>query len=50
MLAVIMLAKKDTNYPNVAPLSQSGFWKGAQEFWFPILSTILDLPLEFFLK
>jgi hypothetical protein len=46
-LADIILARNNRTYPSVAPTSQSGFWNHrAQEFWFPILSAILDPQLE----
>jgi hypothetical protein len=45
VLAVIILARCNQNYPSIASTSGSGFWSnGAQGFWFPTLSTILDLP------
>jgi hypothetical protein len=43
VMAVIILAGSNHNYPSVAPTSQGGFWShGAQEFYFPILTNILD--------
>jgi hypothetical protein len=45
VLVVIVLARSNQNYPSVAPMSQGGFWShGAQEFWFPALTTIFHHP------
>jgi hypothetical protein len=44
VLAVNILYRSNQNYPSVAPTSQGGFWSHrTQEFWFPTLTTILDL-------
>jgi hypothetical protein len=46
-MAVIILARSNQNYPSVALMSQGGFWsQGSLDFWFPILTVILDLSLS----